>query len=151
MFNKNFHGYDNRTIVEFPKTIEINEHKAPTDDSIRLAKEFYEKAQKDIIKTIKVDNNIVKGECYIINSGFALSDITIYYKLQINGKDYNFKETVKYDEYYKIPNFYETEEQRHYFRMLYFLLNVASVELFEQMTKQPIPEDIRQSFLGYNK
>lgn len=38
MFNKEYHTHDNRTI--FPNTININEHRAPTDESVKILQEM---------------------------------------------------------------------------------------------------------------
>jgi hypothetical protein len=43
-----------------PSHVTVNENRAPTDDSIRIYQEMLEKAEKNIIKLFKVDNNSLK-------------------------------------------------------------------------------------------
>lgn len=37
------------------------EYRAPTDESVKLLKEFQEKAQKEVIKSVRLDNNDFKA------------------------------------------------------------------------------------------
>ena len=64
----NYFNIDDSTNIRYPDKIEVKEQKAPTDDSIRLLNEFQEKTLNNIISKIKVDNNIVKGEIFLINN-----------------------------------------------------------------------------------
>jgi hypothetical protein len=43
-----------------PSHVTVNENRAPTDDSIRIYQEMLEKAEKNITKLFKVDNNNLK-------------------------------------------------------------------------------------------
>ena len=45
MFDKTFVGYQSS-----PREVTVNEHRAPTDDSIRLAEEYREKARQEFVK-----------------------------------------------------------------------------------------------------
>jgi len=66
------------------------EHRAPTDDSVRLLNEMQEKARDNIIKTITVSDNAVNGIIIVFknlmeNSYEVIADFTI------NGKEYMVK------------------------------------------------------------
>ena len=43
--------------VPYEKDVTIHEHRAPTDESVRLLNEFEEKARKNIIHKISVNEN----------------------------------------------------------------------------------------------
>ena len=54
-----------RTSVNFPDTIKVHEHKAPTDESVELLQEMEQKALENIIAKVSgCDNNSVKWEAY---------------------------------------------------------------------------------------
>lgn len=59
--------------TNYPDTINIHHHKAPTDESIRLLNEFQEKAFSNIVNHIKVETNLVKGEVILYNDSFSRS------------------------------------------------------------------------------
>ena len=96
MFNKT---YVNN--VESPSNITAHHHRAPTDESIRLANEYQEKALNNIIDRIKVDTNLVKGEIILYNDRFSFNQQAIL-KFNINGKDFILKE--EFDTSYALRN-----------------------------------------------
>lgn len=99
MFNKEFHTHDNRTI--FPNTIEINEHRAPTDESIKILREMEQKARENVFAQI-VDDLPNAFHFDIIVSKLANFDcvsqkIMLYFRINVNGKRYKRKMVVKGD------------------------------------------------------
>jgi hypothetical protein len=65
MFNKTVIHQQNDRLVPYEKT--VTEHKAPTDDSIRLLNEFQEEARKNLIRQIPLKNNIIKGDISVFD------------------------------------------------------------------------------------
>lgn len=93
MFNKKFefetHHHDHS--VNFPKNINVHEHKAPTDDSVRLLKEMEEKALDDVVlKISEVRQNRFSFNIWFVR--FADLDMfpkgMMYIRFNCNGKDY---------------------------------------------------------------
>jgi hypothetical protein len=77
--------------------VNVHEHKAPTDDSIKLFEELKGKAYVSIIETIKMQNNILSMN-YIFYKNFGYSfDYILKYKFQLNGE--NYSGDIKFDEY----------------------------------------------------
>lgn len=66
------------------REITVNEHKAPTDDSIRLYGEMLDKARSELVDAFKVDNNIVKGRIGLYRNCSRLGYIVVV-KTNING------------------------------------------------------------------
>lgn len=86
MFNK---YVDARTTVEFPDTIKIKEERAPTDDSIRLAKEYEDKITSKIVGQVVFGNNRVefpKGQAIYIRHNPQLRTDETYICFKLNGK-----------------------------------------------------------------
>ena len=48
--------------IPYDKTITVNEHRAPTDDSVKLLREMEEKITESVFKRVPVETNIFKGE-----------------------------------------------------------------------------------------
>ncbi len=68
---------------------EIHEHRAPTDESIRLADEMREKALQSVIDSIKVGDNTFDGQVVqTMNYNFGF-DVHAIFKL--NGRKYHAK------------------------------------------------------------
>jgi hypothetical protein len=53
------HGKNTTTFLG--RNVNIQEHRAPTDESVKLLNEMQEKALSNIIKSIRIDNNLLNG------------------------------------------------------------------------------------------
>jgi hypothetical protein len=78
------------------KNVNITEHRAPTDESVRLLKELEEKAQQKIIDSIRVaDTNF---ECVVhCLDDFKNSQYILFAKFSMNG--HAMETNVKIDRY----------------------------------------------------
>lgn len=67
---------------------EIHEHRAPTDDSIRLTKEMEQKILDSIISSIAVVDNPIKGQIVAFKSNEVMSGLTLRlsFVFELNGK-----------------------------------------------------------------
>lgn len=102
MFNKKYPDIrnvnDNRTI--FPNTININEHRAPTDESLKLLQDMENKAREAVIAQIadELPNdfhfNIIVSQ---IASVKFIQTFILYFRINVNGKLYERKMTVRGD------------------------------------------------------
>jgi DNA-binding FadR family transcriptional regulator len=68
----------------------INEHKAPTDESIRLLNEFQEKAKHNIIYQQAVTSNNFTFHVTIFRHHFN-ETLDVWVKFNINGSDYELR------------------------------------------------------------
>lgn len=79
-----------------PSTLKVYEHKAPTDESIRILQEMQEKAKESVLKTIRVNTNNISG-VIVVNMPDYLTQTYVYvFKFDLNGKEYSFEETVDF-------------------------------------------------------
>ena len=94
---KNVH--DNRTIL--PDTINIHEHRAPTDESIKILHEMEQKARESIIAQVAEDRpndfhfDIIITE--IANVACIDRKFGLYFRINVNGKLYEHKIMVNGD------------------------------------------------------
>lgn len=71
----------------YPQT--IHEHRAPTDESVRLLNEMQSEAKVNIIKNIIVDDNVVNGSITIMQDYYSMGKkYVVYFKFNLNGRDY---------------------------------------------------------------
>ena len=87
MFNKTF-IYEKRSteVIPYEKTVNIN--RAPTDESVKLLKEFEEKAVENIIDKIHVNDNSINGVVLVKQIQLNPFNHKFYWKFTLNGKEY---------------------------------------------------------------
>lgn len=146
MFNNSnfFINEDRSTTVRYPDTIKVQEHKAPTDESIRLMEEIQEKVLKNLIAKIHIkgDNNI-NGQCYVFQSlhEFELA-YNVVCKFKLNGVDFSTKHVFTYSDVNNDPDFKDIESYFHnvgYSVILYYTLKHFAHIMFQQIKKHGVP------------
>ena len=96
-----FDTYVTRREPHYPQTINKHEHRAPTDDSVKLLREMEEKARDQVVESyrFKADNDFVNGHVIVTkrmdNKHFGCV-LDVYIVFNLNGKEY--KITEKFDE-----------------------------------------------------
>ena len=78
-------------LVPYCKQVNVTEKKAPTDESIRLLNEMQEKSKQNIIATIKIEENFLKGIAVYFQDDFVADRINYYIRFELNGKKYDIK------------------------------------------------------------
>ena len=88
---KNIHNYFIENRPDPPKSInskvKIDNHRAPTDESIKIYNEMLEKAEKNIIAQFKIPSNIVEGRVVVFKRADIFDTFSIVYQCMINGND----------------------------------------------------------------
>ncbi len=74
------------------KEINVTEKRAPTDESIRLLNEMQDKARKNIILTIPIENNILTGIAIMYQDTVVRDAVLLHIRFTLNGKDYIIEE-----------------------------------------------------------
>lgn len=73
-----------------PKTIEVKEHRAPTDESVKILKELEKEAMDKIVAMGKVEDNVFNAKWYIYGDQYSWEDWCRCVFI-LNGKEYDFK------------------------------------------------------------
>jgi len=87
--------------------VNVTEKRAPTDESVRLLKEMEQKARDNIIASIELDSNLVKGRVFVMKEWLSGKN-NFAVLMDINGKRVEIK--VSTDEYESV----ESQMQRIY-------------------------------------
>lgn len=74
--------------VPYEKEVYITEKKAPTDESVRLLNEMQEKAQGNIIATIKIDENHLKAIVIYFRDNYIEDRMVYNIRFELNGKEF---------------------------------------------------------------
>jgi len=83
------HHHTTKTVgIPYEKTVTVNEHRAATDESIRMLNEMQEKAKDNIIHTIKIEENYLKAIAVYYHDPLIIDRLEFYLKFKLNGKEY---------------------------------------------------------------
>lgn len=82
---------------------EIHEHKAPTDESIKILNEMQEKARKDLLASVKVENNIFSCVITLFQQEIMTNSHVFMVKFNLNGNEYFMEDRVSNTEIRRNP------------------------------------------------
>ena len=133
--------------IRFPENMNIHEHKAPTDESIRLMEEMHDKALKNIIAKVKVEDNLVNGEVFCCEQPWNANDLKLIYKFKINGKEFTLEQEIStrdigWDEQRKIADLSLRMENKLKAVMLWYTLKYFTAIAYEKIMGEKPPEQI---------
>lgn len=101
LFGTRISSVDRSTHYHSPDRIDIHEHRAPTDDSIRMADEMREKCMKSILMSYKSNDNVFNYSVVVyelsnsvIDSLSQFKDIQLFVSIVVNGRSYKVNETI---------------------------------------------------------
>ncbi len=89
MFNKTSILFDGSPQYGF---YEHKEYRAPTDDSVKLLREMEEKAQEQILKSVRLDNNALKSVVHMYRNHLSC-EIIFAVQIELNGRRLDTKIT----------------------------------------------------------
>lgn len=72
-----------------PKTIEVKEHRAPTDESVKILREMEKEILDNIISMGKIEDNVFNVKWYIYPDRNSWDDVCRCV-FTLNGKEYDF-------------------------------------------------------------
>jgi len=104
------HSHSER-LVPYEKT--VHEHRAVTDESVKLLNEFQEKAIENVLHSFKLKDNIIEADGFFIQSNFMDYNIGVHCKFKINSKEYYVKDSINCFEFRQnLKGYFESFEYR---------------------------------------
>ncbi|AGO49670.1 hypothetical protein Phi13:2_gp060 [Cellulophaga phage phi13:2] len=79
--------------------INITEKRAPTDESVKLLKEFQEKAIKNLIDSVRINTMGIDVMVFIFNQEMITDEVELMVSFNINGNNYRLVEKIFRGEY----------------------------------------------------
>ena len=114
------HIHQSRTEhVPYCKEVNITEKKAPTDESVRLLNEMQDKAQRNIIATIKIEENFLKAVAIYYRDEMVMDRITYHIRFKLNGKEYTIEDYIDIEYRQEISKLYMGLGHETIFRALH--------------------------------
>ena len=107
----------------------------------------HDKAIKNIIAKVKVENNLVNGECFLVEQPCNINDIKLYFKFKINGKEFTLerelsRREIGLDEQKEINMVSIKLENHAKAIMLWYALKMFSSVMYEQIVGEKFPEQL---------
>lgn len=146
-----FHGRpDNSVNIRFPDTIKVHEHKAPTDESIRLAQEMHEKVLDNIIAKVNVEDNFITGQLYLIDelTCTGRDNLLVVCKFKINGHEFKVERGVERRSLWDnenrnwILNIEDILKDHAKAILLWYTLKMFVTVAYEQLAQKPFPIEL---------
>ena len=94
LFSTTHHHHTKTVSVPYEKNVTVHEHKAPTDKSVELLNEMQEKAQRNIIATIKIEENFLKAVVIYYRDEMVMDRMTYHIRFELNGKEYMIEDHI---------------------------------------------------------
>lgn len=94
LFSTTHHHHTKTVSVPYEKNVTVNEHKAPTDKSVELLNEMQEKAQRNVIATIKIEENFLKAVAIYYRDEMIMDRMTYHIRFELNGKKYTIEDYI---------------------------------------------------------
>ena len=123
---------DNSTHIRYPNEIKVTENKAPTDESVRLYKEFDEKARQELVKTYKLGDNIFEAlGHWFVRDGMGES-VIYHIRFRLNGREIKVESFIPDNVLYEL-NLNSDYEREVYLKKIFItVLSKAIAEYFTQ-------------------
>lgn len=134
MFDNIHEHYRSRTeYVPYEKNVTVHEHRAPTDESLKLVEEIREKVQKEIIEAIPIQSSTLNGCVLYKWSSPDFYGLEILAVFKLNDKEYEVRLKIEGAEYHRLRHMSRgslLEAHRHVLNTLHQkLAEVISEEL----------------------
>jgi hypothetical protein len=89
LFGDNIEIHHTTAAPAYPQT--VHEHRAPTDDSVKLLREMEETSKESIIGSVLIEDNTLNGLVVIFNMQPMVMARVAYIRFTFNGKEHVVK------------------------------------------------------------
>ena len=87
------HNHHHRSTTQVDKSVQVEERRAPTDQSVALLREMEEKAREQVLALVPINNNVLSGVVVHRWRDWAKSGSEIAVRFNLNGRDYTVQAT----------------------------------------------------------
>lgn len=98
LFNttNNFHRHTTETRY-VNRDVSVTEHKAPTDESVRLFDEFLDKAKSRMVASVTINSNIISCHAMYFSTDYCVGErYEVWLRYELNGEVYQLRSTLDY-------------------------------------------------------
>lgn len=108
-----YNKVDVTVVNRSPEIVHHHEHRAPTDDSVKLLIEMQEKAEKSILEQIHTEDNSFNMVGIYFGNANMMGNITLHIRFWLNNKSHTLSHEIPHlewrsmDKYRKVKILYE--------------------------------------------
>lgn len=124
----------------YPQT--VHEHKAPTDESVRLLREMESNALENILNTVTLDNNVVKAKFVFYQKVNIDFNVNVRIMFELNNTVYKIDKVIDSIEWRKHEEDYSYHTHRH-IHVLYDTMGQLIAGALLEKTLQDNPEMLK--------
>lgn len=74
--------------------VTVHEHKAVTDEAVKYMEDAHNKAMENIMAKVVVDDNLIKGQVFMVNQPWSVNDVKIICRFKINGVEHTVEKEI---------------------------------------------------------
>ena len=105
----------------------MHEHRAPTDESVRLLKEMEEKAAQKLIATVRLQDNTFNATCHVFHHPCEMR-VEFIVRFSLNGREYEIKSS---EDQFELSRLTETAAQKMHKAVIEKLAALITLESFQ--------------------
>ncbi|MBP7509379.1 MAG: hypothetical protein KA807_16325 [Prolixibacteraceae bacterium] len=87
MFNTTIH---HKEYIPYTKNVEVNEHRAPTDESIKLFDEIQQRTINRVVNSFEIKDNTINAVVVYFVHSIQIDKLEFVCKFYFNGKGHQF-------------------------------------------------------------
>lgn len=99
LFSTTHHHHNNTTVNKGPDKVEVHEHRAPTDESVKLLNEMHDKVLQNIMLSVKCNSNELNFKAFFVKDwrlSNAYDEQEWHLQFSINHKEYKLSGKLNY-------------------------------------------------------
>ena len=115
--------------IPYTKSVTITENRAATDESVKLLNEFQEKSLENLIKTVKISNNVIDGVIFLFQVNAASFQRRFVFIFKINGVEHKIEDNYDIDNIMHFSNSRNIDETAN--KIISKLSEIIAIHLFK--------------------
>lgn len=131
-----------RDYIPYEKSVSVNEHKAATDESIKLLNEFQEKAKENLCYSVRINQTFINAVAFFFREDHMDGGFEVYYKFGLNGSEFKVKSFISDDEFQEQQMKHPLEEPA---------LNISMILIYDKISTEISKELLRLTAADLNK
>lgn len=128
--------------IPYEKSVSVNEHKAATDESIKLLNEFQEKAKENLCYSVRINQTFINAVAFFFREDQMDGGFEVYYKFGLNGSEFKVKSFISDDEWHEARMKHPLDEPS---------INISVKLVYERIANEIAKELLRRTLPELNK
>lgn len=128
--------------IPYEKSVSVNEHKAATDESIKLLNELQEKAKENLCYSVRINQTFINAVAFFFREDQMDGGFEVYYKFGLNGSEFKVKTFISDDEWHEEQMKHPLDEPS---------INISMILIYDKIAAEISKELLNATFPDLNK